>query len=73
MPNPIRDKNGVIIQEGDRVRYFDSYRIWLEAKVIDVGSALAVETSENPILLYEFWSGGYVYDGTPIMELEIIS
>jgi hypothetical protein len=72
----IKDKNGKEIREGDSIRYYDSYQMWIESIVIDVGSALAVETSENPILLYEFARGHtddrYVYDGTPIPELEVL-
>lgn len=70
--NPIRDKHGVVIKEGDYIRYFDSTRMWLDGKVIDIGSCLAVETEENPIALYT-WPGQYVYDGHPVEELEIFS
>ena len=69
--NPIKDKNGRAIKEGDMVRYFDSTRMWLTGKVIDIGSALAVETEENPIPLHT-WNHSYVYDGHPIAELEVI-
>jgi hypothetical protein len=69
--NPIRDKNGYIIRCGDRVRYCDSTTMWLDARIIDVGSALAIETPENPIPLYEFVKD-YVYDGRPILEIEVI-
>lgn len=70
--NPIKDKHGVEIKEGDTVRYYDSTTMWLQGKVIDIGSSLAIETEENPIPLHT-WTGQYVYDGHPIKELEIVS
>jgi hypothetical protein len=73
----VKDCNGREIKEGDKVKYFDSYRMWIETRVVNVGSALAVVTPENPILLYEFTRGhtdaAYIYDGTPIPELEVIT
>lgn len=71
MTNPIKDKHGVVIKEGDAVRYYDSTAMWLTSKIIDVGSALAIITDENPIPLYEFVQG-YVYDGSPIPEIEVV-
>lgn len=68
----VLDKNGIPIREGDNVRYFDSFRMWVSSQVIDVGSALAIRTPENPILLYEFIRG-YIYDGQPIEEIEVIT
>lgn len=71
--NPIKDKHGVVIKEGDYIRYYDSTGMWLDGKVIDIGSCLAVETEENPIPLYT-WPGLYPpYDGRPVEELEIFS
>lgn len=72
MPNPIKDVNGKTIREGDAVRYFDSTTMWLEGRVIDIGSALAIETDENPVPLHTF-ADNYVYDGKPIAELWIKS
>lgn len=77
MSNPIKDKHGREIKEGDTVKYYDSTTMWLTGKIIDVGSCLAVETDENPIRLHEFaWPRhikDYSYDGTPIAELEIVT
>lgn len=77
MSNPVKDKNGIAIKEGDKVKYYDSTTMWLESKVVDVGGALAVETGENPILLYEFaarhTNDAYIYNGTPIPEIEVIN
>lgn len=72
----VKDCNGREVREGDKVKYYDSTTMWLEARIINVGSALAVETPENPILLYEFarryTDEAYIYDGTPIPELEVL-
>ena len=67
----IRDKHGIGIKEGDTVRYFGSTKMWLTGRIIDNGAALAIETTENPIPLYNFVHG-YVYDSKPIEELEVV-
>lgn len=69
--NQIKDQLGRVIQEGDTVRYYDSTTMWLDGKIINIGSALAIETPENPIPLHTFVKG-YVYDGTLIEELLVV-
>jgi hypothetical protein len=74
--NPVKDKLGVPIQEGDIVKYYDSTGMWLEGRIVDVGSCLAILTDENPIRLEEFTfshTKDYIYDGSPIPELLIVS
>jgi len=67
----LRDKNGKEIYEWDRIKYYDSYRIWLTGDVIDVGGAFAVTTDENPIIIHN-WVNDYIYNDEPIEELEIV-
>jgi len=65
------DKNGTEIYEGDVVKYYDSFKMWLISEVIDVGSAFAVKTPANPIPLYDFVRN-YYYDNSSILEIGVI-
>ena len=77
MTNPILDRNGKEIEDGDAVRFIDDFDSWEESDVRDVGSALAIEVTGEVVLLYNYVkSKGYVdafgeYNGNPVAQLEV--
>jgi len=53
----LKDKNGKMIFEGDRVKYWDSYKVWIETEVEFYGGAwviMAHEKDGTEIQLNEF-------------------